>query len=159
VQHFVHCRPANIPEPLQLPQHLLRKISETIGRGRVRGSFLKDSQRLICTTEEPDGKTASKPTYQSSMATLGFRAISQILCVLACALHHQVVIASPSEVTPEPTFPTGWYANLYAPGPATGQDIFWHSLEVGDAPAAVEVIEANIAPASAPLLPIGLQTT
>jgi len=90
------------------------------------------------------------------MAMLGFRSISQILCVLACALHHQVVIASPAEATPEPTFPTGWYANPYAPGPATGQDTFWHSLEVGDAPAAVEVIEANIAPASAP--PLGLQT-
>ncbi|DBB13623.1 TPA: hypothetical protein ACH3X3_000645 [Trebouxia sp. C0006] len=86
------------------------------------------------------------------MAMLGFRSISQILCVLACALHHQVVIASPAEATPEPTFPTGWYANPYAPGPATGQDTFWHSLEVGDAPAAVEVIEANIAPASAPPL-------
>ncbi len=87
---------------------------------------------------------------------LGFRAISQILCILACVLHHQVVIASPPEVTPEPTFPTRWYANPYALGPATGQDTFWHSLEVGDAPAAVEVIEANIAPASAP--PLGLQT-
>lgn len=82
------------------------------------------------------------------MLTTGGCWCRAVLCIplfLVYGLPHHIMAASPPAAIPEPTFPTGWYA----PGPESGEDIFWHNLEEGDAPAALQVLEANIGPASA----------
>ena len=87
-------------------------------------------------------------TQQVSMINIDGCWCRAIFCVplfLVYGLSHHIVAASPPAATPEPTFPTSWYA----PGPAAGEDSFWHSLEEGDAPAALGIVEANIGPASA----------
>lgn len=55
--------------------------------------------------------------------------------------------------TPEPTFPVDFGVNRYPGNPVNVSDpndfLFWHSLEIGNASAAVDIVNKNLPPAVA----------
>lgn len=81
-----------------------------------------------------------------------------VYLLLVCMFHistggpFQVGATEPA-ATPEPTFSSNFYVYNTAGKPVDvskpNENGFWHSLEVGNASAAVDIINMNIAPAVA----------